>query len=231
MYRFVIVAVGGLAVAAGGWAADRKPATEAEQKTIDLVKKLGGTAAVDDELGEKARVSVVFDKTDDAAVTKLAKNETIGGIEIRDSKKVSDRGFATLKHVPHLKKLVIAGGVIQPAEAREIAQVTSLRILHLGGSKIADAELGYIKKLTGLTFLDLMDSPVTDAGLKAVLELKALEELNLSGTKVTDAGAKKLLDLPKLKTVLLNNSKVTRTGVDAITDTLKASKRELIVRW
>jgi hypothetical protein len=212
-------------------AADKKTATEAEQKVIELVKKAGGKAAVDDELGDKGRVAVTFEKTDDAALLKLAKSEAIGAVEIRDSKKVSDRGFAVLKHLPNLKKVVIAGGVIQPTEAKEIGQLKSLEVLHLGGSKIGDSELSYLKGMAGLKMLDLMDSPITDAGLKTVLELTALEQLNLSGTKVTDAGAKKLLGLEKLKVVQLNNSKVTRGGVDAMTDVLKASKRELIVRW
>jgi Leucine-rich repeat (LRR) protein len=212
-------------------AADPPKPTAAEEKAIKLVKTLKGEATIDPALNEKARVSAVFESATDATLLGLYKDESIGAVEIRDTKKLSETGFSTFKAIKHLQKLILAGGGMSYIEATRLSECKELHTLYVGGMKMTDDNIAGLKGLTKLKVLDLLDAPVGDKAIDTIVKLTDLEELNLSGTKVGDAGAKKLLALKKLKILQLNNTKVTRGGVDAMTDVLKKDKRETIVRW
>ena len=213
------------------FAADTPKPTAAEEKSIKLVKSLKGEGTIDPALSEKARVSVVFESAADRTLLDLYKDESIGALEIRDTKKLSETGFSTFKAIKHLQKLILAGGGMSYIEATRLSECKELHTLYVGGMKMTDDNIAGLKGLTKLKVLDLLDAPVNDKAIDTIVKLTDLEELNLSGTKVTDAGAKKLLTLKKLKILQLNNTKVTREGVDAMTDVLKKDKRDTIVRW
>lgn len=212
-------------------AADDQPPTAAEEKAIQLIRSLKGEAKVDPALDTKARVSAVFDSATDAVLIRLYKEEAIGAIEIRNTSKLSDRGFSTFAAMNRLQKLILSGGGMSYTEATRLGKCRELTTLYVGGMKMTDKTTAGLRGLTQLKALDLLDSPVSDRAVDTILVFQGLEELNLSGTRVTDAGVKKLLSLPKLKTLQLNNSKVTRAGVDALTDALKNENRDLVVRW
>jgi len=212
-------------------AAESPKPTPVEDKSIKMLQSLKGEATIDPALNEKARVSVVFESAADDTLLRVYKDESIGALEIRDTKKLSERGFSTFKAIKNLQKLILAGGGMSYVEATRLSECKELTTLYVGGMKLTDNNIIGLKALTRLKTLDLLDAPVTDKSVDTILKFTELEELNLSGTKVTDAAAKKLLALKKLKILQLNNTKVTREGVDAMTDELKKDKRDTIVRW
>jgi len=207
-------------------AAELKP-TSAEAELIALVKKLGGTAKLESELDTDARVSVKFEKADDAALVALSKHPGLGSLDLRSAAKVTTKGFTALKELPDLQRLYISSDTLDSNEAAAVGSLRTLDTLVLVGCKLTDAEVAKIAKLKNLKSLDLMDTAVTDKSVEPILALTKLEELNLSGTKLTDSGAKKLMVLDTLRLLQLNNTKVTDKAIAGMEEELKASKRGL----
>jgi Leucine-rich repeat (LRR) protein len=220
-----------LAVVLPAFAADPPKPTAAEEKLLAKLKGLKGEATLDPELDAAARVAVTFEKAEDKTVFAFYKEDGIGAVEIRDIKGLNDQGFAGLKRMKNLQKLVLAGGDLKYLEAKHLSECPRLTTLYVGGVKMSDAAIIGLKGLTKLKTLDLLDAPISDKAIDTIVQFADLENLNLSGTKVTDAGVKKLLAMKNLKRLELNNSKVTRAGYDALVSVLEKEKRELIVRW
>jgi Leucine-rich repeat (LRR) protein len=202
-------------------------AADPVDETIAAVKKLGGHAVVDDRLDPEAPVSVTFPTGTDALLVSLSKLPSVGGITFDDSGKCTETGFAALRELPDLQKLVLGKCTVTDKAAAVIATVRTLQLLYLGESKITDEGLAGFKKLKHLKVLDLYRTKVTDKGLTHLTGLVKLEELNLSGTKVSDAGVESLKELKALKLVRLNNTNVTREGVTR----LEAALPKATVRW
>lgn len=202
-------------------------AADPVDETIAAVKKLGGTAVVDDRLDQEAPVAVTFPVGTDALLVSLSKLPSVGGITFDDSGKCTEAGFAVLKELPDLQKLVLGKCAVTDKAAAAIATVRPLQLLYLGESRITDEGLAGFRNLKHLKVLDLYKTKVTDKGLKHLTGLKKLEELNLSGTKVSDAGVESLKELTGLKLLRLNNTNVTRDGVTK----LEAALPKATVRW
>lgn len=196
-------------------------------ETIAAVKKLGGMAVVDDRLDEAAPVAVVFPTGTDALLIQLSKLPSVGGITFDDSAKCTEAGFAALKELPDLQKLVLGKCTVTDKSAAAIATVRPLQLLYLGEAKLTDDGLTGFKNLKHLKVLDLFKTKITDKGLAHLTGLAKLEELNLSGTKVSDAGVESLKELKALKLLRLNNTNVTREGVTK----LEAALPKATVRW
>lgn len=202
-------------------------ADPAAEEAIVAVKKLGGKAVVDDRLDEIAPVSAMLPTGSDALLVSLSKHPSIGGITFEDASKCTEAGFAALKELPDLQKLVLGKCTVTDKAAAVIATIRPLQLLYLGEAKLTDDGLTGFKTLKHLKVLDLYKTKVTDKGLTHLIGLAKLEELNLSGTKVSDAGVESLKELKALKLVRLNNTAVTREGVTK----LEAALPKATVRW
>jgi len=203
-------------------------ADESEQQAIALAVELGGSAKVDDKLGEIARVAVKLDTANDAALQRLCKMPSVGSLEILDATKCTDVGFACLKELPDLQKIVLGKCPLSDKDAAAIGTLRSLNVLFVGESKLTDTTFVSFKKLVNLKVLDVSDSALTDKSAPILLGMKKLEELNLSKTKFGDVGVTALKDLEKLLLLKLNQTNVTRKGIDAIE---AARGKALTVRW
>jgi hypothetical protein len=114
-----------LALAAGG-----DSPSAAEERAIDAIAKAGGKAAIDPKLAATARVEAEFDSATNATLINLAKQPQLGALEILDATKCTAKGFAALKALPHLRRVVLAKSNPKAAGARAIGQCKELR--HLG---------------------------------------------------------------------------------------------------
>lgn len=193
--------------------------TADERVVIDAVGKLGGNAQIDDKLSTEARVAARFDGPSDVVLLGLKKFPQVGALNVFDATKCSDRGFAALKDLPNLRKLVVEKGALTPAAAAAVGQCKELRYLSLLNCGVSDAELANLKALTLLEHLTLADNPqVTDKGLATVKGFERLRSLNLNKTSISDKGLAELRGLDGLRTLSVRGSKVTPEAADKFPD-------------
>src|SRR5262245_13511780 len=167
-----VVLVSGLISSAFAQPANKTP-TEDEKKAIDLVVKAGGKAEIDTTLPDSARVSAKFESITDAGLANLKKAPQIGALDVFDATRCTDKGFVTLKELPHLRRLILGKSEMTPAHVKAIGQCVELRRLYLAGSGLSDTELASLKSLTHLMWLDISDNPqITDRGMATVKSLE-----------------------------------------------------------
>ena len=202
-----------------------KPATAAdaptaeEKKSIDLVVKAGGKAALDPKLPDAARVSAKFEAATDGTLAGLKKAPHVGALDVFDATRCTEKGFAALAEVPHLRNLTLGKSAMTPARVAAIGQCTELRWLYLAGAGLSDAELAALKPLTLLESLDISDNPqVTDKGMATVKTLERLQVLYLGKTGLTDKGLAELKGLDGLRTLNVVGTKVTGEAGEKFAD-------------
>src|SRR5262249_44945308 len=89
--------------------------TAEERKTIDAIEKLGGKGEISEKLPTEARVLAKFEGPSDNALAGLKKHPLIGGVDVFDATRCSERGFAALKDLPNLRRLVVEKADLSPA--------------------------------------------------------------------------------------------------------------------
>jgi Leucine-rich repeat (LRR) protein len=143
--------------------------SEAEKKSLDKIRQLGGFAI---ELAQNdPRLDVSFHLMD---------------------KKITVDHLTPLKDLKGLVYLNLRGTEVNDDMLANLASLTSLTRLHLEKTKLTDKGLPHIKGLVNLEYLNLYGTEITDAGLPNLEGLKKLKSLYLWQTKVTDAGVEKL---------------------------------------
>jgi hypothetical protein len=198
--------------------ADGTPTAD-EQATIDAVAKLGGKAEIDEKLSPDARVSARFEGATDAALAGLKKLPRVGAVELIDATKCTARGFAALKELPHLRKLVVEKAEVGPLAAGAIGACQELRQLTLTNCGVGDDDLAAMKKLTRLEHLALADNPrISDKGMATVKGFDRLQKLYLSQTSITDRGLAQLKPLDGLRTLSVRGTKVTPDAAEKFAD-------------
>src|SRR6476619_6224612 len=88
--------------------ADDAP-TPDERKAIDVVVRIGGKTEIDPKLAREARV--------------------VARVEMLDASRCTEKGFAALKELPNLRKLVLGKSNLKLASANAIGQCLELRHL------------------------------------------------------------------------------------------------------
>ena len=160
-----------------------------------------------------------FEKVSDAVLVGLKKYPQVGGVSVFDLPRSTDKGFAALKELPHLRKLVLEKGDLTPAAVTAIGQCKELRHLGLVNTGLTDAGLGSLKNLTMLGHLTLSGNPkITDKGMLTVKEFDRLQVLYLSNTSITDEGLMELKVLDGLRTLNVGGSKVTQEAAEKFAD-------------
>jgi hypothetical protein len=193
--------------------------TADERKTIDAIAKLGGKADIDAKLSADARVSAKFDGPSDAALAGLKKLPLVGAVEVFDASKCSDKGFAALKDLPHLHKLVVEKAELGALAAGAIGACKELRHLSLTSCGVDDADLAALKNLTRLEHLALAENPrITDRGMATVKGFDRLRVLYLSKTSISDKGLADLKPLDGLRTLSVRGTKVTSDAAEKFAD-------------
>ena len=202
-----------------------RPATAAdtptaeEKKSIDLIVKAGGKATIDPKLPDAARVSAKFEAATDGTLAALKKAPNVGALDVFNATRCTEKGFAALAEVPHLRKLTLGKSAMTPPRVAAIGQCTELRWLTLLSSGLSDAELVGLKTLTSLESLDISDNPqVTDKGMATVKTLERLQVLYLGKTGLTDRGLAELKGLDGLRTLNVVGTKVTGDAAEKFAD-------------
>ena len=193
--------------------------TDDEKKSIDALVKLGGKASLDTGLHADARIAVTFTEVTDATLAAIKKHPHVGALTALDAKKCSEKGYAGLKELPHLRRLVLSSSVQTTKTVALLAECAELRSLAVPAGGLTDAELVAVKTLKHLEMLDVSDNAaVTDKAMATVKELERLEILYVSNTAVSDRGLFELKPLDGLRTVYATNTKVTADGARTFAD-------------
>jgi len=143
--------------------------TEAEQKAIQAIEKLGGS------------------------VRQIAQNDDRLEVDFHlQPGSLTDDQLATLKDLKKVIHLHLGNTNITDRGLTQLAGLTTLTELHLEKTKITDAGLKSLANLSELSYLNLYGTGVTDAGLVHLKGLSKLKHLYLWQTKVTPAGVNDL---------------------------------------
>jgi hypothetical protein len=209
-------------VIAAARAADEGP-TPDEKKTIDALAAQVKTATVDPGLPAAARVAVRFDAATNAQLAALKKYPNVGAVAVLDAGRLTEAGYAALKDLPHLRKLVLSSGAAADKTLAAVADCKHLRALAVVNDPrlpgVSDAGLASLQRLTRLESLDLSgNARVTDKGMAVVKSLERLEFLYLAETAITDKGLFELKPLDGLRTLNVAGTKVTSAGAEKFLD-------------
>jgi hypothetical protein len=205
-------------------AADEVPTLE-ERKTIDALAKQAKSASAEAGLHPDARVAVKFEAPTNAQLAALKKYPNVGAVTALDASRLTEAGYAALKDLPHLRKLVLGSGAANDKTLAAVAECKHLRVLAVINDPrlpgVSDAGLANLKKLDRLESLDLSGNPrVTDKGMAAVRALERLEFLYLAETAITDKGLFELTPLDGLRTLNVTGTKVTSAGAEKFLDAM-----------
>jgi Leucine-rich repeat (LRR) protein len=194
------------------------PRTE-EKAAMEFVVKSEGKASIDPHLPAEAPVFAKFEKVSDAVLIGLKKHPQIGGIDMFDASKCTYKGFAALKELPNLHKLVLGKAELTAAGATSIGQCKELRHLGLVNTGLTDTGLANLKKLTLLEHLAISGNPkITDKGMQTVKGFERLRVLYLGNTSITDEGLMELKGLEGLRTLSVSGTKVTQDAAEKFAD-------------
>ncbi len=197
----------------------QNPTTPAEQSALRSAELMKGVGGIDPTLAPAARVSVKFTAAGDAALITLSKHKEVGAIQVLDATACTVKGFAALKALPDLRKLVLNRSGVSDKELAEIATLSQLRVLIIPEAQVTDAGVIAVEKLTRLESLDLSDNPrLTDKAAAHVRALLRLENLFLNKTGLTDKGLAELKPLEGLRDLTVAGTKVTAKAAEAFAD-------------
>lgn len=212
-FLIAILFVGSMTV----FAAD-KPTAE-EKAAMDYITQNRGVATLDSRLAPEARVHAKFEVVSDGILAGLKKYPQIGGIDSFDAYRCTDKGFAALKDLPHLRKLSLGKSNMTPASMAAIGQYADLHYLGLVNAGVTNVLLESLAKLTRLEHLILSDNRrITDKGLQTVKGFDRLQELYLSNTSITDKGLMELKVLDGLRILNVGGTGVTADAAEKFPD-------------
>ncbi len=145
------------------------PRSEAEQKAMAAIRKLGGLAIEVAQNDPRLEVSY-----------------------IQNDGKFSDEHLTPLKELKNVIYLNLRAQPVTDSQLAHLKDLTTLIRLHLEKTKITDNGLENLKGLTNLEYLNLYGTEITDTGLRHLEGMKKLKNLYLFQTKATDAGVARL---------------------------------------
>jgi hypothetical protein len=177
------------------------------------------TVEVDPLLPSQAPLLVRCETANDTLLLKLSQFPPIGGIHIADARSCTAKGYAALKNLPRLHKLVVEHTVLSPSSLTAITQCSQLRYLSLIDAGLTDGSLAPLKALAHLEHLNLSQNPkITDAGLKTIATMERLRSLHLAHCKITDKGLAQLQNLDGLRTLNVVQTAVTQEALERLAD-------------
>src|SRR5476649_1904893 len=109
MYRFAFILFV-ISSCLRAFVVNSSSAADPDPRTMDAIRALNGTASVDKGLDAEAALDVKLDAASDATLLKLAKHPQIGALHLNDASKLTEKGFADLRELPKLQKLLLYKG-------------------------------------------------------------------------------------------------------------------------
>ncbi|MCE9519255.1 MAG: protein kinase [Verrucomicrobia bacterium] len=103
----------------------------------------------------------------DAGLADLASATSLQTLYLENCKKITDKGFASLRSLKSLNGLVLNRTNFDDAGVSAIAELKSLENLSLQRTQITDAGLAKLTTLTSLKKVGIRETKVTDAGIAA----------------------------------------------------------------
>jgi hypothetical protein len=134
----------------------------------------------------------------------LGKCTSLENIASRVCRRMTDRGFAAIARLPHLRSLALGGPRISDAAMAHLADAPAL--VDLGPIMFGDAAFEHLAKIPQLERLTNMYNRSTGDG--ATRHLRAhptLVHYGAFGTQITDESPRILAGLPQLETVAFTN--------------------------
>ena len=129
---------------------------------------------------------------------------SLENIASRVCRRMTDRGFAAIARLPHLRSLALGGPRISDAAMAHLADAPAL--VDLGPIMFGDAAFEHLAKIPRLERLTNMYNRSTGDG--ATRHLRAhptLVHYGAFGTQITDESLRILAGLPRLETVAFTN--------------------------
>ncbi len=184
--------------------------------------------------------------TDDL-LAQVVQLKSLEELNLVHSGQVTTAGLASLRELPHLKRLTLPWGTddarmealpglsrleylevcfaagVTDAGLAHLTGLTRLRHLVLHGAPITDAGLAHLQKLSSLAVLEFGGIPISDGGVPHLVACDQLEFLDVSDTEITNAGAIQLAGLNRLR-VLKLPGRVTVDVRDRLQQALPALK-------
>ena len=174
-----------------------------EQAAVDAIRKLGGYAYYDYQVGADGRIAPRNEPSGPPWLRKLLGDSFFNEVEIVSlppGPEVTDAALDGLKELKQLRFISLRDTYVSDAGLASLKGSTQLNGLNLSRTKVTGAGLENLSDLPQLQSLELDGANINDAGVAALKRLTRLQWLYLSGTKVTDA------DLNQLRKSLPNCS-------------------------
>jgi hypothetical protein len=194
-----------------------KPSPEAERRTAEWVRSLGG--------GIKIRLPGEDWDTEVGPGAELPPGRIwVSWIQLGDKRQVGDDDLARLEGLVKLQELNLTGTSVTDAGLVHLKDLTNLAKLSFGRTQVKGPGLDYLKELPNLRQLGL-NRTVDDAGLAHLEGFPCLWLLHLGNTRISDAGLVHLEGLSSLSWVYLPDTEVGDNGLVRI---VKLPKLELL---
>jgi hypothetical protein len=201
--------------------------TDAEQRLVDAVVRLGGKFEADgSEYGPILRVNLAGTHADDKAVALLAGMKELRELDLTGTS-VTDKGLAPLRDLGRLgwvslddtpatddgeKALRAALPEARVMRRNDRERVISKEVNNLAGTVTVDTHTA-----GGLQIdVNLAQTRADDATLKLLKDMEHLTSLNIDNTVVTDAGLKHLHGLKSLKSLGADAPGIMDAGAGAL---------------
>lgn len=101
---------------------------------------------------------------------------------------VTRNGLAQIGRLPELRKLILAGTPVLPADWSALSTAVQLEELDAEATGLDDTTIAALSFLVNLKSLNISRTSVTDAGFQALVGMRKLESIVCSGLRISGAG-------------------------------------------
>lgn len=134
---------------------------------------------------------------------------------------ISDRGLRSLRMLPDLKEIGLAGTLVTDRGMVELAKLTNLRLLDLANTAVTEDGLSRLDALTELQVVGLQDCRIGDPACDVLRRFHRLDTLELGQTGITDSGITELAGLTELRILGVSSTSITDAGLQPLKGLLK----------
>ncbi len=217
------------------WVAVKESTETFGSQTTQLLRLFGAKITKKD--GVITEILLAHSLITDADLAGIESIDSLERLTVFGCVNVTDRSFARLKNLPHLKVLNAApsnitdvgvenlkglkglwflslnGTKVTDVGLKHLIDNSKIAVLYLNGTKITDEGLVFLEQMKDMHSLDLGATAVTDAGLAHLGHMSKLNQLHLSGSAVTDAGMEHVSRLSNISSLRLNNTSISDAGL------------------
>lgn len=148
--------------------------------------------------------------TDWSAILKLP---GLRVLELYDCGQVQLHGVDTLKSLDRLR---LGGFACDDETAKQISQLTPLKVLNLPDAQLTDDGLAALVDLPNLELLRLGSPDITDQGLSVLSKSTTLRFVHLLGIPIHDKGLRVFHNMPQLESLYIDGGQQTDAGMQEL---------------